>query len=606
VDDLLPRVFDRVLEVLDAEAGSVWIRREDVLVCRLARGPSSEGLEGLELPMGVGIVGDVARRGEPEIVTDARSDARFVQQVDEATGFVTRSMLAAPLEARNEVLGVLQVLNRRSGDGRFDEGDLALLTGLALTAGLALRNAQLHASERKARDLRALLGISRELTSTLDVERLSMSVVNLGSQALAYDRAAVALDEGGRLVLKAVSGRESVGSDPGDRELEALIAWLSERGEVVYVADVAGAGGVAPGLRAAFPEYFARTAVRSLCLMPLRDEEGRLGALYLESAKPDLLEPGELEEVELLGHQFAVTLRNAQLYEQVPFRGIVERSASWRRRLASTPRGRLLRKVGIPALVLLGIGSIPCAERVKPRSSVLVPAARTPVRAPVEGLLAEVRVDEGQTVEAGQVLAVLRDERLRMGLEEARAGLGVAEREAASARARADQTAEQRAEIEGRELRGRVAVLEEQAARATLRAPVSGVVLTARPRDLLGEWLHAGETFVVLGRSDPLEVESRLAQADVERVRPGRPIRLRVPARPEYTFVGTVLSVAPAADSIALVDEPTFVVRSGIENDRGLLRPGMEAHAKIVGSLRPMGWFVLRPFVRWVQLRFWR
>ncbi|HEY7529946.1 MAG TPA: GAF domain-containing protein, partial [Gemmatimonadota bacterium] len=79
MDDLLPRVFDRVLEVLDAEAGSIWILREDVLVCRLARGPASEGLEGLELPMGVGIVGDVARRGEPEIVTDARSDARFVQ-----------------------------------------------------------------------------------------------------------------------------------------------------------------------------------------------------------------------------------------------------------------------------------------------------------------------------------------------------------------------------------------------------------------------------------------------------------------------------------------------------------------------------------------------
>ncbi|MFN2421612.1 MAG: GAF domain-containing protein, partial [Gemmatimonadota bacterium] len=104
-DELLPRLFDRILELLDAEAGSIWLRSEDQLVCRLARGPAADQLEGLEIPLGAGIVGDVALRGEPELVSDARSDPRFIHQVDEATGFVTRSVLTAPLRAKGDVLG---------------------------------------------------------------------------------------------------------------------------------------------------------------------------------------------------------------------------------------------------------------------------------------------------------------------------------------------------------------------------------------------------------------------------------------------------------------------------------------------------------------------
>lgn len=58
-DELLARIFDRALNVLDAEAGSIWLRKGDVLVCEIARGPVGEKIEGLELPMGAGLVGDV-------------------------------------------------------------------------------------------------------------------------------------------------------------------------------------------------------------------------------------------------------------------------------------------------------------------------------------------------------------------------------------------------------------------------------------------------------------------------------------------------------------------------------------------------------------------
>ena len=604
-DELLAKVFDRVVDILDAEAGSVWLREGDQLVCQIARGPVGEQIEGLELPLGAGIVGDVAVKGEPELVSDARDDPRFVHQVDEATGFATRSMLAAPLKAQDEVLGVLQVLNKKSGSGQFDEQDEALLTGLASTAGLALRNAQLVGAERQARDLKTLLGISREITSTLDVDRLLLTVVNLGSQALSYDRAAIALDDGGRTTLRAISGQETLERSEATRELEKLIAWLAERDEFVYVSDFAGDGDQSESIKRAFGPYLDQTGIRSLALVPLKDEEGRLGAFYMESEKPAFLGEAGREAAELLGNQVSVSIRNADLYSQVPFIGLLEPLVAWRRRVFTMSRRKLATRVGIPALVLLLLVIFPWRERIAPRETQILPGARMPLRATVGGLLADIRVNEGDVVEQGQVVAVLNDDEIRMSIQETNASLAVAERDAASAQARGDEAAAQVARIDVRELSQRLDLLNERLERTRLKAPVAGAVLTLRPRERLGEWLEAGATFVVLGRTDRLEVEARVSQRDVERVQAGQRVRLKVSARPAYTFVGTVTYVAAYADSMYR-GEPTFVVRAGLDNERGLLRPGMDARAKIVGARRPIGYLMLRPFIQWTQMRFWR
>lgn len=607
LEELLPRIFDRVIELLDAEAGSIWLRTGDVLVCKIARGPVGQQIEGLELPMGAGIVGDVARRGEGELVADAREDARFVHQVDEATGFATRSMVAAPLKAHDTVLGVLQVLNKRSGSGKFDEGDRALLEGLGATAGLALRNAQLHDAERRARDLKALLGISREISSTLEIDRLVLSVVNLGSQALAYDRAAIALDEGGRSTIRAISGQEVLDGKGTDRDLERLITWLTERNEFVYAPDISAGGEdeLGQALRRSFGDYLERAGVHSLCLIPLKDEEGRLGAFYMESGTPGFLSEGGREAAELLANQTAVAIRNAELYSQVPFISLLEPVAAWRRRIATMPRGRLLRRIAIPAAVLVALVAIPWGDRVGPRQAQLLPADRMPVRATVAGLIANVDVSEGEQVSRGAVLASLRDDDLRMKAQATEAELATAQRRAAAARARGDETAARIAGTDVESLGRRLALLNDELARTQIRAPTSGTVLTLRPYEKLGKWLQPGDTFVVLGRTDRLELEARVAQRDIERVRVGQRVRLKVAARPDYTFEGTVTQIAPEADP-APSGESTVVVRAAVDNSRGLLRPGMEARAKIIGSLRPIGYLLVRPFVRWFQLRLWR
>lgn len=607
LDELLPRVFDRVIEALDAEAGSIWLRHGEVLMCEIARGPVSERIEGMELPWGAGIVGDVGLRGEPELVADAADDPRFVHQVDEATGFATHSMVAAPLVAKGEVLGVLQLINKRSGTGRFDEGDRDLLEALGSTAGLALHNAQLHDAEKRARDLRSLLQISREINATLEVDRLVLSVVNLASQALAYDRAAIALDEAGQPVVKAISGQELVDPKAEDtHDLNRLVTWLLERAETTYVEDVTDDSEDARGIRHAFGDFVASTGVRSLCLIPLKDEAGRLGAFYMESTSSAFLGESGLEAAQLLANQVSVALRNAELYSQVPLIGFLKPIAAWRNRISGMSGRHLVARYGVPVLLVLAVVIFPWKQRTGAIGAELLPGTRMPLRATVGGLVTQVLVDEGDQLEAGDVLAVLRDDALSIRLREAEAERATAVRTAATARARGDESAARVAEISADELAGRVDLLSDRLGRTQLRAPVGGVVLTMRPWERVGEWLDAGETFVLLGRTDRLELEARIPQRHIDRVRVGQQVRLKVLARPEHTFVGQVTEIAPQAEIDDATGESTFVVRAGIDNSGQLLRPGMEARAKIVGDRRPFGWIIIRPLVEWMQLRFWR
>src|SRR3970040_1710375 len=57
-DELLPRVFDRVMTALGAEGGSLWIAVGDLLHCRLAVGGGASRLVGAKMPVGTGFVGD--------------------------------------------------------------------------------------------------------------------------------------------------------------------------------------------------------------------------------------------------------------------------------------------------------------------------------------------------------------------------------------------------------------------------------------------------------------------------------------------------------------------------------------------------------------------
>jgi sigma-B regulation protein RsbU (phosphoserine phosphatase) len=154
----------RITERVGAEAASLFLMDADTgdLVCHACAGPTD--VTGLRLPEGAGIVWRTVLENAPQMVEDTRSDPDFAAAVDRSTGFVTRSILCAPLSVRGERLGAIELFNKREARS-FSAGDRQLLQALAASAALALINARMAAAMAEQQALQ------RELALAADIQR---------------------------------------------------------------------------------------------------------------------------------------------------------------------------------------------------------------------------------------------------------------------------------------------------------------------------------------------------------------------------------------------------------------------------------------------------
>lgn len=105
IDETLKHAIDRFIFYLDAEAASIFLLEEDesALICRECAGPVD--IKGLRLEPDQGIVGQTVSQNEAKIVRDVSKNPSFAAVVDEDTGFITRSILCAPLSVRGRCIG---------------------------------------------------------------------------------------------------------------------------------------------------------------------------------------------------------------------------------------------------------------------------------------------------------------------------------------------------------------------------------------------------------------------------------------------------------------------------------------------------------------------
>jgi len=99
---------------LRAEGASVLVRNADSgdLQFLAATGEVADRIVGLEIPAGKGIAGFVLMSGQPLAVSEPDDESGFYAEVDKTTGFSTKLLLAVPLRFRDDVIGVLEYVNR--------------------------------------------------------------------------------------------------------------------------------------------------------------------------------------------------------------------------------------------------------------------------------------------------------------------------------------------------------------------------------------------------------------------------------------------------------------------------------------------------------------
>lgn len=148
LDDLLKKIGDAAERLSDSEASSILLVTEDKknLYFRVASGDQARSLKTMMIPFGHGIAGAVAQNRKFEMINDPKSDSRFSGKFDKASGFQTRSLLCVPMLFQDEMIGVLEVLNKRKSV--YADEDVRLLSSLASLASVAVANIKLIGEQK--------------------------------------------------------------------------------------------------------------------------------------------------------------------------------------------------------------------------------------------------------------------------------------------------------------------------------------------------------------------------------------------------------------------------------------------------------------------------
>lgn len=188
LDGLLERIISETTKIVQADRSSLFILDHDTneLWTKIAEGI---GRNEIRVPVdSSSIVGSVALSKQVLNIPDAYKNSLFNKEIDKRTGFRTRSVLSAPLlNFRNDVVGVIQVLNKHGG-GLFSAYDEELLQAFSASAALAIERAMLIREFLETQKLKQEMQIASSIQKSLIPDSLpSLPYINLAGYSEACD-----------------------------------------------------------------------------------------------------------------------------------------------------------------------------------------------------------------------------------------------------------------------------------------------------------------------------------------------------------------------------------------------------------------------------------
>ena len=324
--NLLYQVSNVIHSTLDSQEALQLIVSEAVRVMRASSGsvvlinPTSSFLEihaaqglpasaaRLQLRLGEGITGWVARQGKPARVGDVTQDARYV-----AARSGVRSELAVPLEVDGETRGVLNVDSDRLD--AFSVDDQELLQELAVQAAKVIQNTWLYEQLRlKARLFESLASVSRTINSTLNLDE-ALRVITREACVLMQARmcSLMMLDES----REWLDLRANYGAGKAYLQKPRLSVEESVLGVVVRRQKPLQLENVQTSSRYQNVEVARREGLVSLLSVPLLFAGHSIGTLSVYTGRPYNFSNEEIRILGALAELSGIAIEKARLYERI-------------------------------------------------------------------------------------------------------------------------------------------------------------------------------------------------------------------------------------------------------------------------------------------------
>ncbi|MDA0920434.1 MAG: HlyD family efflux transporter periplasmic adaptor subunit [Planctomycetota bacterium] len=633
----------RVVGAVGARAGVVWLRND---------------ANRLELLHEIGL----ANTGFHENPNAMSANQQFLTEVlsngqactyhpaETSEKLPTEDMLVlAALQKNKEVVGVVEIFQRHDTPAQARPGFLQFVEQMT---GYACR----YLDNQGKEDPNSSLAVSKiaedfeqfvlQLHKSLDVKEVAFTAANDGRLLVGCDRMSVAVLDGRKTVIRAISGQDSVNHRANlVRRMTKLASHVIRTNEKMeYTGKV---DHLAPKVERALADFVQESGSRMVTVIPIfqpdpviekEDSNGRpkekvrkaVGGIIIEQVAESQPKAGVLEKGDLVSDHVGAAIYNAKQYNRLFLMPL------WRGlgKVFGFLEGRNGLKAALIVFALAGaiaaLVMVPWDYRVEGQGR-MMPVIQKDVFVPWDGEVVEIMVDSGQHVEEGQLLLQIKNPDLKT---QRTAAIGEYRSKEALLRTinneltRNLRPAEpnKRNELEGQmkqtqeemaSLAEQIAIIEERIASLSVKAPISGVIATFQLEQLLlNRPVRRGEVLLEIKHDDgewqlELDVEEKRMGHFLDAVKANNndlslPVEFVLATDSESKFEGKVSKVSTRANSS---QEAGSVVMVFCEFKKDQLprqpRIGAEVRAKINCGEKSLGYVLFGDVVEFVQKYFW-
>lgn len=531
------------------------------------------------------------------VVEAALRDRRGVVQPVPGSGAV--SHLAYPLLLGERVVGVV-ALELADGRGEVASALREIHWGSAWLANL-LTGRELDEAVRGKERVGSVLEATAVALRHGKLLQALFEVANDLRQRFGGARVAIGLVEHATLRLAALS--EAATFEKQTPLAKAYVGAMEEAYDhgAVVVASATDESTASSNRYPAHAALMAISGATQVLSCPLVLNAECIAVLTLERAEA-AFEDDDIAWLEAFAALAAPVIRQRQTAERNALRHLADDGREFLAKLFGPQH--LLWKAGAVGLTLLTmfLVLVPYQYRVSAKTVIEGEVQRV-AAAPFEGFIGASYVRAGDTVKRGQPLAHLDDRELR--IEQAK---WASERDQYANRLREamathDLTAVQVVDAQLRQAEAQLALVTEKIARATVRAPFDGIVVSGDLSQQIGAPVEAGKTLFAVAPLASYRIILQVDERDIRHVQIGQAGRLvitGIAGEPMAFQVAKVTSVATAQDG-----KNFFRVEARLPQAPARLRPGMEGVGKVEVGRRSLWWLLTHSFTDWLRLTLW-